>query len=326
MFVQPLDSGDQLSSISVTEMLGYHDTQEDEVYSMDIGQGSTHEVDTMHDIDDMVAPEENNLQIIPWEMRVEVTSAVEISEEQNIYMHRVWTCKKENSIVTDDIKKKWDPLWREINEEFESELKGQSRFAELSDHMFYVWEGNHRTLAWTEAIKEKFSTSKEKHCRVLCTIIDPTKVPEIALLSSLQRMNVMNTHALVANHLRDEIVNTNHICAADHESYLVTLPEKDQKLIATVRRKYATKGTEPWYPLTRRYLGMLVFDVQITKEKASGLSQLGQQLSEEEKNKDEENINREIVHKYQERIGKLLNIVDPNLGTDWGSCVSTLAS
>ncbi|KAI5077115.1 hypothetical protein GOP47_0006939 [Adiantum capillus-veneris] len=144
---------------------------------MDIGQGSTHEVDTMHDIDDMVALEENNLQIIPWEMRAEVTSAVEISEEQNIYMHRgadilqtthmfscfdcpsiplcrlipyarvrglrddlsglkaafakegyipekgafivsVWTCKKENSIVTDDIKKKWDPLWREINEEF----------------------------------------------------------------------------------------------------------------------------------------------------------------------------------------------------------------
>ncbi|KAI5075156.1 hypothetical protein GOP47_0009232, partial [Adiantum capillus-veneris] len=88
MSVQPLDSGDQLSSISVTKMSGYHDTQEDEVYSMDIGQGSTHEVDTMHDIDDMVAPEENNLQIIPWEMREEVTSAVEISEEKNIYMHR----------------------------------------------------------------------------------------------------------------------------------------------------------------------------------------------------------------------------------------------
>ncbi|KAI5068628.1 hypothetical protein GOP47_0016973 [Adiantum capillus-veneris] len=50
-------------------------------------------------------------------------------------------------------------------------------------------EGNHRTVAWIAAIREKFSTCKEKHCRVLCTIIDPTKVPEIALLSSLQRMN-----------------------------------------------------------------------------------------------------------------------------------------
>lgn len=82
---------------------------------------------------------------------------------------------------------------------------------------------------------------------------------------TLQQFNLplcsMNMHALVTTHIRDEIVNTNHICAADHESYIKTLPDKDQKLIATVRRKNA-KGAEPWYPLTRRYLGMLVFDVR----------------------------------------------------------------
>lgn len=261
-----------MSSVSATDMSEGHETQEDEIHSIELGQGSILEDE------EVLAPEENNLQVIPWEMRDEVTAAAEISDEQNIYVHRgadvlqstrifscficppvplcrlipyarvrglrddlsglkaafakegymqekgafiisLWTFKREQTLVTgelghllvllkfdvlyyqelndipcfvfeDEIKEHWDPLWREINEEFELELKCQPKFGELSNHMFYVWEGNHRTLAWTEAIREKFSTSKEKHCRVLCTIIDPTKVPEIALLSSLQRMNV----------------------------------------------------------------------------------------------------------------------------------------
>lgn len=78
----------------------------------------------------------------------------------------------------------------DVNDEFEKELESDPKLSSLCGHMFFVWEGNHRTVAWTQAIKEKFSTSKEKHSRVLCTIIDPTKVPEIALLSSLQRMNL----------------------------------------------------------------------------------------------------------------------------------------
>ncbi|KAI5059181.1 hypothetical protein GOP47_0025500 [Adiantum capillus-veneris] len=231
---QPLESSEQVSSVSVTEMSECHGIEEEEFHSVDVDQGS------MHEIDDTLAPEENELQIIPWEMQDEVTAAAEIDEEKNIFMHRgadvlqtthmfscfectpiplcrlipyarvrglrddldgiktafaregymqekgafivsLWTFKRDQTIATDDIKEKWDPLWIEINEEYELELKSKPRFADLSDRMFYVWEGNHRTLAWTEDIKEKFSTSKERHCRVLCTIIDPTKVPEIAL-------------------------------------------------------------------------------------------------------------------------------------------------
>ncbi|KAI5077627.1 hypothetical protein GOP47_0007451 [Adiantum capillus-veneris] len=146
------------------------ETQEEEILSMDMGQGS------LHEIDETLAPEENGLQIVPWEIRDEIDSI----------------CK------------------------------------------------------------------------------DPTKVPEIALLSSLKRMNFMNTHAL------------------------------DQNLIAAVRKKYA-KGSEPWYPLTRCYLGRLVYDIQMTKEKEKRISN--------------------VKH---DRIGKLLNIVDPNLGTDWLARVLSL--
>ena len=70
----------------------------------------------------------------------------------------------------------------------------------------------------------------------------------------------MNTHALLSSHLRDELINCSNICGADHEDYLRALPEKDQKLIDTLRKKI-TKGEEPWHPLTRRYLARLLFDV-----------------------------------------------------------------
>ncbi|KAI5064221.1 hypothetical protein GOP47_0020891 [Adiantum capillus-veneris] len=146
-------------------------------------------------------------------------------------------------------------------------------------------------------------------------------------------MNFMNTHALVVTHLRDELVNCSHICAADHEAYVTGLPEKDQKLIATVRKEYS-KGVEPWYTLTRRYLGKLLYDVQMSKELSQRIEQSRQTMTNEELIKEEEKILNDLALKYGERVGKLLNIVDPNLGSDWmvrvlalkRSCVSHLDS
>ena len=88
------------------------------------------------------------------------------------------------------IMEEWDPIWRQVNLEFEEELVLHPQFECLSQKMFFVWEGNHRTVAWQSAIQEMYSSNKDKHCRVLCTVIDATKVSEIALLTSLQRMNM----------------------------------------------------------------------------------------------------------------------------------------
>lgn len=67
----------------------------------------------------------------------------------------------------------------------------------------------------------------------------------------------------MATTLRDEIVNCANICAANSEDYVKDLPERDIKLIAQIRKKN-TKGVEPWYPLTRRYLGKLLYNVSMT--------------------------------------------------------------
>ncbi|MCO5613021.1 hypothetical protein L7F22_067295, partial [Adiantum nelumboides] len=164
----PLESSDNVPSVLGNQMIEGLETQEEEIHSLVRGEGSLHEVE------ETLVPEENNLQIIPWEMKDEVVVATKMITS------KIFICTK----VT------WDPVWNDINDEFEAELRQKPKFEDLRDHMFYVWEGNHRTLAWIEAIREKLSTSQERHCRILCTVIDPTKIPEFALLSSLQRMNL----------------------------------------------------------------------------------------------------------------------------------------
>ncbi|KAI5070404.1 hypothetical protein GOP47_0014747 [Adiantum capillus-veneris] len=62
-----VDSSDQVSLVSVTNMEEELETQEEEILSMDMGHGS------LHEIDETLVPEENGLQIVPWEIRDEIT-------------------------------------------------------------------------------------------------------------------------------------------------------------------------------------------------------------------------------------------------------------
>ncbi|MCO5574614.1 hypothetical protein L7F22_028403 [Adiantum nelumboides] len=228
--------------------------------------------------------------------------------EKGAFIASMWTRKREETLLTEDIMKDWDPIWIEINNDFEQELSKREDLQSLSNRMLYVWEGNHRTVAWTRAIKEKFSLEREKYCRVLCTIIDLTKVSEIALLSGLQRMNFMNTHALVVTHLRDEIVNCSNICASDHEEYLLDLPDKDQRLITAICKKLS-KGSEPWYPLTRRYLAKILYNVQMTKELNNRLEKARLTMSDEELKKEEDKVMGNLALKWLRREGLLLKIL-----------------
>ena len=42
--------------------------------------------------------------------------------------------------VTNEITDRWDPLWRQINEEFEADI---ACWKDLSGKMLYTWDGNH---------------------------------------------------------------------------------------------------------------------------------------------------------------------------------------
>lgn len=91
--------------------------------------------------------------------------------------------------VTNEVRASWDVHWQAVDREFENELKTKKGLSFLSNKMFYVWEGNHRTVAWMELISEKFKDKKEWHLRVFSTVVDPTRLSEVALLAGFLRMN-----------------------------------------------------------------------------------------------------------------------------------------
>lgn len=95
----------------------------------------------------------------------------------------------EDIAVTPATRQAWDPHWQSVDKEFERELRGKKNLSFLSNKMFYVWEGNHRTLAWMELINEKYRENKSWHFRVVSTVIDPSKLSEVSLLAGLLRMN-----------------------------------------------------------------------------------------------------------------------------------------
>lgn len=109
--------------------------------------------------------------------------------EKGAFIISIWNYAREEILVSEKYVQEWDAIWKEVNDEFERDVGSNPRLAALSNRMFFVWDGNHRLCAWQSAIKERFSRTREKHQRILCTVIDPCSVSEIALLSTLQRMN-----------------------------------------------------------------------------------------------------------------------------------------
>ncbi|MCO5561206.1 hypothetical protein L7F22_014827 [Adiantum nelumboides] len=221
--LQMADFVDRVSTVSASKVSKVLDDLKDEILSIDLGQGLVLE------IDETLASEENNLQIVPWNIQEEVGASIDLEDEQKKFMHKgadilstqdliscfdcppILLCRlipyakvrglrddvsglkvafgKEGYMQEkDDIKNKWDAIWKDINNEFEQELSKSVQLKDLSNHMFYVWGGNHKTVAWMEAIQDKFSNSKEKHCCIQCTIIDPTEVSKIALLTKNEFM------------------------------------------------------------------------------------------------------------------------------------------
>ncbi|KAI5061498.1 hypothetical protein GOP47_0024003, partial [Adiantum capillus-veneris] len=279
-----LESSDQISAVFITDMTEGLETREEEMKSQDLRLGSIKEVD------EYLAPQEACLQIVPY-VRDEVVVDTETVDKHKLYMHRgqgilqctwMFSCFDCPPI----------PFCR---------LIPYARVRGLRDDV----SGLKSAFAKERYMKEKrafivsiWNCKKEES---YVTVIDPTQVPEIAVLSSLQRMNFMNTHALVVTHLRDELVNYSHICAADHEAYVTGLPEKDQKLIAVVLKKYS-KGVEPWYPLTHRYLVNLLYDVQMSKESCQRIQQARHTMTNEELIKEEEKILNDLALKYGEHM------------------------
>jgi len=75
-------------------------------------------------------------------------------------------------VVTAADEDAWGPLWQLEHENFEDKVKGDSTLDLLSGHMFYVWDGNHRLLAWREFIDRVHKDDRDWHLSVECIVLN----------------------------------------------------------------------------------------------------------------------------------------------------------
>ena len=78
----------------------------------------------------------------------------------------------EEKLVTPGDEEHWGPHWQLENEEFESKVKADPDLASLSGHMFFVWDGNHRLLAWRQFIDRVHCEDRDWHLSVECIVLN----------------------------------------------------------------------------------------------------------------------------------------------------------
>jgi len=98
------------------------------------------------------------------------------------FVHRYWlgsrilyisttNDKKVCKLVTTEIVETWDKCWIQENNQFEWWLKSQPSISHLSNHMFFVWDGNHRLAAWYFYIHKMHCHDLKWHFQVDCMFL-----------------------------------------------------------------------------------------------------------------------------------------------------------
>ena len=83
----------------------------------------------------------------------------------------------DNRFISAKYRREWGELWNAENDKFESLLRADRDLMSLSGCMFFVYDGNHRLLAWKECIETDHKDDAlwyEKHGCPECVILDTT--------------------------------------------------------------------------------------------------------------------------------------------------------
>ena len=97
----------------------------------------------------------------------------------------------EDRLVSQEIMDQWNPCWRVENEAFEQRLQSDPDLECLSGSMFFVYDGNHRLLAWKEVIETLHADDQQwysKNGNPECVILD-TAGGRGDILSAMHNIN-----------------------------------------------------------------------------------------------------------------------------------------
>ena len=90
--------------------------------------------------------------------------------------------------VTDDDRLSWNCHWRRKDMKFKQFLQSDLELQFLSNKMFYVWDGNHRLVAWTDFISQAHPNDLDWHFRVR-TIVLHTLDNATSVLTTMHDIN-----------------------------------------------------------------------------------------------------------------------------------------
>lgn len=79
--------------------------------------------------------------------------------------------KGDSELVNDTVMSTWNSHWLAKHNEFEEFLKSDPYLAPLSGKMFFVWDGNHRQIAWSEAIDTLHPDERKWHYSVKAIVL-----------------------------------------------------------------------------------------------------------------------------------------------------------
>ncbi|KAI5080717.1 hypothetical protein GOP47_0003900, partial [Adiantum capillus-veneris] len=93
------------------------------------------------------------------------------------FMLSIRTLDLDSIEVSHAIRKTWDPIWMQLNEEFEKQLH-KSGWGDVKGKMLYTWDGNHRLRAWNAQIDTVHKEEPKYHCCVEACMVKATTESE----------------------------------------------------------------------------------------------------------------------------------------------------
>jgi len=93
--------------------------------------------------------------------------------------------------ITEEISSSWNAHWIAENAHFEELLHSNQHLSCLSGFMFFVWDGNHRHMAWTSYINNMRMDEREWHISVDSILLE-TKGFTGILMNAMNDINRSN--------------------------------------------------------------------------------------------------------------------------------------
>ncbi|KAI5074746.1 hypothetical protein GOP47_0010707 [Adiantum capillus-veneris] len=200
------------------------------------------------------------------------------------FMLSIRTLDLDSVEVSHAIRKTWDPIWMQLNEEFEKQLH-KSGWGDVKGKLLYTWDGNHRLRAWNAQIDTVHKEEPKYHCCVEACMVKVTKENEGEVLTVVARLNRYAMYGWLQRELDAEMNKRGGL-----------------------RRR--------WYKVPLIVLSQLLYLEKYTKALQS-VSNKRNELSMEEFTTHYRNAFYMADKKARKNTQRASAIADPNLGEEW---------